>query len=135
MLAINNPGNIRPSPLYKWQGEVGEAKGFIVFDTMENGIRALATNLLTYQRKYGIYTVRRAIERWAPQEDHNDTQAYIAFVAHVCEVDPDDRLDFSDRDTLYWLVTAIGEQENGHAAFTQAVTDAQIDAGIAAALA
>jgi hypothetical protein len=107
----------------------------VVFDTMENGIRALALNLLTYQRKYGIYTIRRAIERWAPQADHNDTEAYIAFVAHVCEVDPDDRLDFSDRDTLYWLITAIGEEEQGHEAFTQTVTDEQIDAGIDAALA
>ena len=130
-----NPGNLRPSRP-PWNGTVGENGGFAVFDTMENGIRALCKNLIAYQDRYGIKTVRGAISRWAPSEDHNDTEAYVQMVCSVLECDDDqDYFDFHDPAFLYWIVVAIGEQENGHQAFTQNVTDAQIDAGIAAALA
>lgn len=132
-LRNKNPGNIRPSNP-PWQGSVGQNGGFVVFDTMANGIRALAKQLLVYQDRYGIKTVRAAISRWAPPADHNDTNAYIAMVCSVLDCNQDDEFNFHDADFLYWIVTAIGEQENGHDAFTHTVSDADIDAGIAAAL-
>ena len=127
----NNPGNMEPGG---WQGEIGTDGRFAVFDTMVNGIRALGKNLLAYQGKHGVDTVREAIERWAPGSENN-TEAYIAFVCHVCELNADDQLNFRDADTLYWLVTAICEEENGHDAFTHGVSQADLEAGVNAALA
>ncbi len=135
-LAIRNRniGNIRPSDP-PWQGAIGENGGFVVFDTMANGIRALAKQLMVYQSRYGIKTVRQAISRWAPPTDHNDTEAYIVMVCTVLGCDDEDRFDFRDPDFLFWMATAIGEQESGHAAFNNNVSDADIEAGVAAALA
>jgi hypothetical protein len=132
-LRNNNPGNIRPSTP-PWQGAVGQSGGFVIFDTMANGIRALAKQLIAYQDRYGVKTVRQAITRWAPSNE-NDTAGYVAFVCSVLNCGPDDSFDFHSADFLYWMVTAIGEEENGHDAFTQTVTDADINAGVAAALA
>jgi hypothetical protein len=134
-----NPGNLRPSSP-PWQGQIGSANGFCVFDTMANGIRALCKNLIAYQRHPDgrggrIDTVREAISRWAPGEDHNDTEAYIALVCTVLDCNQDDEFDFSDRSFLYWMTIAIGEQENGHDAFLRGVTEADINAGVDAALA
>jgi hypothetical protein len=134
MIDLNNPGNIRPSNP-SWQGAVGQSKGFVVFDTMVNGVRALCRQLLVYQDRYGIKTVRQVISRWAPPSDNNPTDAYIAFVCSVLNCQPDDAFNFRNADWLYWMVTAIGEEENGHDAFTQNVTDADINAGVSAALA
>lgn len=138
-LRRKNPGNLRSvgSAGAWWQGQIDEENGFCVFDTYVNGIRALAKNLVSYYVKRlpnRIDTVREAISRWAPSSENN-TSAYVAYVANRLEVSPDDFLDFKDRDTLFWLVTAIGEQENGHDAFTAEVTDADIEAGVEAALA
>jgi len=132
-LRNNNPGNIRPSNP-GWFGAIGTNGGFVVFDSMVDGIRALARQLLVYHDKYGIDTVRQAISRWAPGNENN-TDAYIAFVCSVLSCQPDDRFDFHNADFMYWMVTAIGEEENGHDAFTQNVSDADINAGVAAALA
>ena len=132
-LLNQNPGNIRPS-IPPWNGTIGANGGFVVFDTMQHGIRALAKQLLAYYDRYSIDTVREAINRWAPPSE-NDTGSYVNFVSHVLEVGPDEELDFRNYDTLYWLVVAIGEQENGHDAFTHTVSDSTIAAGVHAALA
>lgn len=129
-----NVGNLRPSNP-PWQGTIGENGGFAVFDGYVNGIRALCKNLITYQTRYGIKTIRGAISRWAPPADHNNTEAYIVMVATLLECDDEDVFDFRDPNFLFWMVVAIGEQENGHRAFSENVTDAQIDAGVQAALA
>ncbi len=128
-----NIGNLRPSNP-PWQGTIGENGGFAVFDTMMNGIRALCRQLLVYQDRYGIKTVRQVINRWAPSGENN-TSSYIAFVDGVLGCGPDDEFDFRDPAWLFWMVTAIGEEEAGHDAFLHNVSDADIDAGIAAALA
>ena len=145
-LRNNNPGNIRPSDP-PWRGAIGQNGGFVVFDTMENGIRALCRQLIAYYENSApphprytsfngtqIDTVEEAIYRWAPPADHNDTNAYVALVCSVLECNKDDRFDFRNQDFLFWMVTAIGEEENGHQAFSNNVTDAQIDSGIIAAL-
>jgi hypothetical protein len=137
-LRNRNPGNIRPSAS-PWNGTIGENKGFVVFDTMENGIRALGKQLLRYYDSYKgadgspIDTVDEAIDRWAPPSE-NDTEAYKVMVCTMLEVDRTTKLNFRDFDTLWWFAVAIGEQENGHQAFTDAVTDLQLDVGIGRAL-
>ncbi len=130
----NNPGNVRPMTPAP-DGAIGVNGGFIVFATMEKGIRWLAKQLMIYQDDHGIDTVAAAITRWAPGSDNNNTAAYIAFVCSVLSCQPDDRFNFHDPDFLFWMVTAIGEEESGHDAFTHSVRDAQIESGIQAALA
>lgn len=131
-LRNNNIGNIRVTNT-PWVGEIRDDGAFVVFDTMVNGIRALCRLLINYQDRYGIKTVRQAISRWAPGNE-NDTESYISFVCSVLNCQPDDKFDFHDKDFLFWMVTAIGEEENGHDAFSQNVSDADISAGVAAAL-
>jgi hypothetical protein len=131
-LRNNNPGNIRPSTP-PWQGAIGVNGGFVVFDRMENGIRALARQLIAYYEHYSINTVHDAISRWAPGNENN-TQGYIDFVCSVLECGENDVFDFHDPSFLFWMVTAIGEEENGADSFTHNVTDEQINTGVSMAL-
>ena len=85
---------------------------FIVFDTPEMGIRALAKVLLNYRRKHGLKTVRGIIGRWAPPNE-NDTLAYAKAVAKALGVTVDQPIDMEDRDVMQTLVTAIIRHENG----------------------
>lgn len=126
----NNPGNLRPgtSP---WRGQIGEEGGYCIFDTPENGIRALALQLVIYQDKHKCKTVRDIIERWAPPEDNNDTEAYIAAVADWLGVIDEQPIDLHDELRLATLTRAIIQHENGSDPYTLA----QVDGGIAEALA
>ena len=84
LTAINsrnyNPGNLRPSSAYQWNGEVGQNGGFVIFDSPEMGTRALTKNLYTSQETHGNNTVREIITRWAPPSE-NDTDAYVKKVS------------------------------------------------------
>lgn len=125
----NNPGNIRISPT-PWQGKVrGSDLEFETFDTPENGIRALAKVLLSYQDRYGIRTVRAAINRWAPPVE-NDTNAYALAVAGALGVDVDDPLDFHREAILLPMVMAIIRHENGQ----QPYSAETLKAGVQSAL-
>lgn len=125
----NNPGNIQ-----KGVGFAGEVEGndprFATFQTPEDGIRATARNLLTYQRQHGLDTVQDIVNRWAPPSE-NDTGAYVRQVARALGVDAGERLDLSDPSTLERLTTAIIRHENG----MQPYTAEQLAEGVGAALA
>lgn len=114
-----NPGNLRPgaSP---WLGQTGvDANGFCIFDTAEHGLRALCKNLLAYQDKHGLNTVRGIISRWAP-ESENDTAAYIAAVDKALGTGPDAAINLHTLSTLAALCVAIVTHENGQQPYTQA---------------
>lgn len=125
----NNPGNIQ-----KGVGFAGEVEGndsrFATFRTPEDGIRATARNLLTYQRQHGLDTVRDIVSRWAPPSE-NDTGAYVQQVARALGVKAGERLDLSDPSTLERLTTAIIQYENG----MQPYTAEQLAEGVGAAIA
>jgi len=106
----NNPGNIRISS-NAWQGKVTPNTDgtFEQFDTMVNGIRAIAVTVTNYQRLYGLHTVRGIITRWSA----TDQDAYVANVASGLGVDPDDSIDVGDPATLTGIVNGIIVQENG----------------------
>lgn len=125
----NNPGNIRKSK-DDWQGLAADQPdgAFFTFESPVAGIRALAKILLNYQRKKGLHTIHDIISRWAPPSE-NDTAAYIAQVAKHVGCAPEAMLTLSDRTTLFLLVEAIIQHENGtqpydaktiHAALTAA---------------
>lgn len=85
----NNPGNLR-----SWPG-VTVKNGYAVFPTLLAGARASFINLNTYMTKHNLVTLRGIIGRWAPPEDDNPTSAYVAAVAKVLNVSPDQRLLYS----------------------------------------
>ena len=129
----NNPGNIRKSQV-DWIGEVtGVDESFESFDTMENGIRALGKLLLTYDKKYGLNTVRSIIDRWAPPNENN-TEAYIAATATRMGVNSEDKLDLHNPFVLSKLVYAIICHENGEVAAVQYVSANTLHRGIISAI-
>ncbi|HAF1610242.1 TPA: hypothetical protein G8M64_004595 [Salmonella enterica] len=125
----NNPGNLEYSA-QGWDGELTPDGKFSRFDTPEHGIRALAKNMRTYQNKHDLNTVAQMIGKFAPPEDHNDTPTYIKAVAGMMGVDPNQRIDTSDADTLTKLVNGIITVENG----SNPYTGQQISDGVLAAM-
>jgi len=123
----NNPGNLRRSR-DQWDGlrETQTDPDFFQFKTTIDGLRALAKTLLTYRRKHRIKTVRGIISRWAPAADKNDTAAYVADVANVLGVGPDDEIDGEQRPMAQKLMRAIIRHENGQ----QPYSGVEIDAGL-----
>ncbi|MBK43685.1 MAG: hypothetical protein CMC83_07495 [Flavobacteriaceae bacterium] len=72
----NNPGNIRANST-DWNGSVGSDGSFVIFDSPEKGVRAMAKTLETYQNKHGLTTPAQIINRYAPASENN-TNAYVA---------------------------------------------------------
>jgi hypothetical protein len=125
----NNPGNIRKSAA-AWQGAVaGSDPVFVTFDRPENGIRAMAKVLLTYQRQHGLDTLAELIERWAPAAE-NDSFAYIDDVATGLGIDPDERLDLGNPALLAALCGAMIRHENGRQPYPAATLAAAVDAAL-----
>lgn len=66
----NNPGNLRDNGT-KWQGMVGrDDRGFCIFDSAANGLRAAAQTALSYQLRRGIRTLAAFGDLWAPPYDN-----------------------------------------------------------------
>lgn len=120
-----NPGNIDFNPRNDWQGQLGLEIGvpsprFALFDSPENGIRALGKLLINYRGKDGmpgigapgIDTVRETISRWAPGTE-NDTESYIKAVARAVGVEPNQPIDIRKSSVLGGMVAAIIVHENG----------------------
>jgi hypothetical protein len=135
-----NPGNIDYNPRNDWVGQTGkEPNGrFAIFDTAENGIRALGKLLIAYRGKdgmpgvggKGIDTVLETINRWAPSNE-NDTQAYAMAVAKGIGVRTTDPINIKDPAVLRGMVVSIIIHENGGNPYAPAV----IDEGVRRALA
>lgn len=128
----NNPGNIRPAS-YTWQGQSGIDSGpmgsYLIFETPEYGIRAIAKDLLTKYAR-GLNTVREIITAYAPPSE-NPTESYIASVSQSLGVLSTSPLDLNDISTLTNFVYAIIRHENGRVIYTPA----QIAEGVSMALA
>lgn len=113
----NNPCNLRTGGK-KFVGEIGENKGFRVFDYMRNGYRAAFITLMTY-RKNKFDTIKKIINRWAPPNENN-TKDYVEFVSKKTGIDSN--LKLSTPTQYYWVVRAIalmeGMPKNDHDAVT-----------------
>ncbi len=106
----NNPGNIRYVVGIPWKGQTGDdGTGYAVFDSAEDGVRALGHQLNTYMNR-GLTTVNAIISTWAPNNENN-TAAYIADVAGRLGVDPNQPL---GADSIPALAQAIIIHENGY---------------------
>lgn len=115
----NNPLNIEYNAANNWVGQVGSDGRFIIFDSMENGVRAAVVLLLNYRERYGIDTIQGIINRWAPSHE-NPVNNYVEFVASRLDMWPDDHL--QTRDYLP-LVGAMAEFENGQKINTNSLKD------------
>lgn len=118
----NNPGNIRPSE-NKWVGEVGKANGFIIFESMEYGIRALMHSIITnlIERKK---TLREWIHSYAPEADKNLPNAYTSFVAAKTGYNPDRIITTLTPEGIKKIADAMALQENSKGLDKQWLDDA-----------
>jgi hypothetical protein len=130
-LRLHNPGNLRHGR-DNWQGKAAEQPDadFVAFKAPQYGIRAIARTILTYDKK-GVNTVRGIINRWAPPTENN-SEAYIAHVAQVLGVEPDDWLDLDTVEVMRPLVETIILHENGRQPYKpQVILDGLRMAGVA----
>lgn len=123
-LRNNNPGDIRPGD--DWQGMIGTNQGFIVFDDITWGTRALATDLVNKMAK-GENTIRSIVSVYAPPSE-NDTDKYIQDVSSDTGLDPDQVIPM-DTGTLHQLMRAVMNKELGDQ-YSALVSDQDIDQGI-----
>lgn len=126
-----NPGNVERNNIM-WQGMAQDQSGdsrFVVFNDAHYGIRALAKVLLSYYRKYGLNTVHKIIDRWAPPSENN-TGAYINHVAQVLGVGIDAKINLEDDQTLEVLVRAIIEHENGRCVYEDSTIIKAVDSAL-----
>ena len=101
----NNPGALMPG------GKLAQYK------TPEEGLAAIDKNLASYGKK-GVSTLADVISKWAPPNE-NDTNAYIAHVAKVTGLNPNQKLDLSNPLIRHQISAGIVQQENGTKAIYQ----------------
>ncbi len=115
----NNIGNILHTINGKhtgpWKGEVGKAQNnTVIFDSLQNGIRAAIANLYWYYtsylpgmgKKWNIYDI---ISTWCPPSAC-DTQLYIAVVAKLTGLNPNTVRTW-DKEFVFGLLRAKGIME------------------------
>ena len=125
-LRNNNPGNLVPTG-ENWQGLIGTNEGFMVFQDISFGIRALGLDLKNEINR-GLNTIESLITNYAPPSE-NDTQGYIDFVSNYTGIGPYQILT-ANADTLQKLCSAIIIQENGQAS-ANLITQDDISEGLA----
>lgn len=127
----NNPGNLKWG--LNWPGLVGiDDKGFCRFRTMYDGLAAMALNLVTYPRRFGIHTLRDMGDVWAPPND-NKGASYGEQIGRILGVSPDLPYPFTNREAVIVLVRAMARQENTPAMLAM-VSEAQTAIAVDAAL-
>lgn len=121
----NNPGNLNYIEVHPWQGQIGmervpDGESYVPrfgrYDCAENGIRAVAKQLLAYQQHHNCRTVRDFVQRWAPPQE-NETAAYIKDVCRDTGFAQDETIDLTNASNLAALTRAIIKHENGRFAY------------------
>lgn len=73
----NNPGNIKWSSANNWKGQVGkDAQGFVIFDKVENGVRALNRILNSYDSA-GVNTIEGIVRRYTAGDNATIQDNYM----------------------------------------------------------
>ncbi len=109
-LRNNNPGNIRDMGIC-WEGKIGCKKGFVVFDDIAWGIRAMIINFHTSITIHGNDTLRKYITRYAPPQE-NDTEQYIYIVSKKTGIGSNKKIEY-DFDKLKLILLAQFDVEIG----------------------
>lgn len=112
----HNWGNVVYNPANKWVGQTGRELGggrFSTFDKPENGIRAVALILQSYQDRHGLRSIRAMFDRYAPPSENN-TEGYIATVARAAGVSADQDVDVKQYAVARPMLQAIVQVELGY---------------------
>lgn len=114
MVKRNNPGNIRKSASFAWQGEQPGIKpgAYVIFDTLVNGYRAMIKLLRNYVLK-GQDTLPKILYKWAPPSDNNPTENYIDFVVGKTGIGRDDVIKSTDAEKITLIAWAMSLFEHG----------------------
>jgi hypothetical protein len=113
-----NPGDLEGGD--HWQGlmpfermtDAQRHERFATFQSAEWGFRALVVLLRNYKLLYGLDTVRKIINRFAPPSENN-TERYMNFVSLRLGVGPDDKIDVTNPDTMFKLAKSVAIDETG----------------------
>jgi hypothetical protein len=96
----NNPGDLRACSGFTWVGQIGiDEKGFCIFDTIENGWRALTVDVGNHAAHWPEQTIGQFIGGapgwggYAPASDHNDPVGYARVIAAAVGGSPDTKFD------------------------------------------
>ncbi|MCK9783067.1 structural protein [Hafnia alvei] len=116
----NNPGNIRHGS--KWKGLSIEQtdNDFCQFISPEYGIRAIYKLLQTYQKKYGLNTIKTIINRYAPPNENN-TAGYIRRASEEIGIEADNLIDTQLKNIAIPLAVAIVNIELGYQPYSEKV--------------
>ena len=125
-LRNNNPGNIRDAGI-DWKGKIGSNKGFVIFDDVSWGIRAIIVNLHTSITIHGNDTLRKYITRYAPPIE-NDLAKYIQIVSQKTGIAPNEKIHF-DFEKLMLILRAQFDVEIGPQ-FAVLITNEDMNEGI-----
>lgn len=104
----NNPGNLRPP---------GASTGFMRYNSVDDGLRAMAHQLRLYHRRDKLSTIQEIVSKYAPRSE-NDVDAYVNFVSRKTGYGPGQRLDLNDSGTMANLMSAMTKMENHRSNFT-----------------
>jgi hypothetical protein len=107
----NNPGNLNFAGQTGASLEDGPNARFAKFQTMAQGIAALASQLQRYAAQ-GVDTVASIISKYAPPNENN-TGAYIKTVSKRLGVNPGDHLNLQNIEQLRLMIAAISDMEVG----------------------
>ena len=125
----NNPLNIDQSS-NAWKGKVTppEDKRFETFVSLPYGYRAALMTMRTYITKYGLNTIYKIINRWAPASDGNNPLSYANNVCKIINerlgwggVTPDTVVARTDEDLLTAMAYAMSIVENGDKEYARAL--------------
>ena len=106
----NNPGNLEANNI-NWRGKIGDDGRFVIFDKMENGVRAMTLDITGDFYKDGNRTVRGLITEYAPGHENN-VESYVNHVSSKMGVNPDEFL--TDlKPYLNDMIAAMILHENG----------------------
>ncbi len=109
-LRNNNPTNIERNGI-EWKGMAADQSAdsrFVVFESPEYGIRATARILRSYAER-GVVTLSGIVNTWAPPVE-NKTSSYVAHVAQMTDIGPNEPVSESD---YPHLIAALIKHENG----------------------
>jgi hypothetical protein len=125
----NNPGNIKWDGT-PWEGNLGPSKNLdegkpqVTFDSPEMGMRAMALNLINYQKKDGVKNIAEMMAKYSP----SNIPKAIENITRDTGYGAYETLDFSDPVVLKKLMRAGITQEQGAAG--KKYTDEMISKGI-----
>lgn len=110
-----NPGNLR-----SWGGHE-RVGGFAKFSSMDEGMSAMAQQLITYGKR-NIDTIQKIISTYAPSNE-NDTASYVAQVSKAMSIGSGTKLDLNSPKVLESLMSAMITREQGYNPFSTEAMD------------